>query len=1334
PANVAQDAAGNGNTAAASQFTITYAQPLTAAPVVIAPANGSLLSNGTPSYAGTAPANSTITVYVDGTPIGTTTASNGSWNLTQPVNLAEGSHTVNATARLSGQVVSPTGNTNTFTIDATPPTVTLTGPAATSVAQISLTVTFSEAVTGFSLGDVSVTNGTLNSLSGSGTTFTLTLTATASGPLTVSVLANTVQDLAGNGNLAASPFTIQYTPNNAPTAIALSGTTVAENQPGGTVVGSLSSTDADVPAQTFTYALVNGSGDADNGAFSLQDNTLRTAVSFDFETKASYTIRVRTTDSGTPAQSYETSFTIAVSNRNELTVNRASQTNVSCNGGSNGTATVTVSGETGPYTYDWSPGTPTGDGTATIQGVAAGTYSVLVTAANGFTATTSALITQPAPVVVTISPASTAVCGGTVQLTANTAATSPSFVWTGTTPTTGASVEVTSTGVYSVTLTDSQGCQATATTSVTVNAVPSPTLVSSGELSCTTPTVTLTAGGGTRYAFSGGANPIGGSTGNTATVTSPGLYSVTVSSAEGCTSTTSVMVSQNVSQPSVSLNPTSGVLTCTNPTLTLRATSPVSDLRWSTGATGTSIPVSVAGTYSVTATGTNGCQSTASASITSDQALPIVQITPSSATLTCANPSATLAVTGGGSIVWSTGSTQPQIIVSTAGVYSVSVTAANGCQGTTQASIEADFTLAAPPLTASSLSTSGEPISVTATGCAGTLSWLSQGGTGSAVGSIYTFTQPGNYTLSATCTVGTCTSPAAPSLALQIRPGGFAITGVSPVSCQLLDAGRGQYEVRFTPQYAGVSGTIRFAVVNELASTTAPGPYALRLYSDNPMITLVATQSGSPEARFVYHWLAACSVGTPPNRPPVARTIPDQTLPQGQAFSLELTDYITDPDGQPLTFSASGLPADLSLNGSRISGTAATTGVSTIAVTALDPAGLQVTATYRLTVTPVISTPAGFTIVGVTTVSCQTLSVGQREIRFLPQYGGLNGQPITFQVANELTPTTQAGPYTLRLYTDNPIISLQAAQSGSAAPATFRYNWLAGCGAGTTPPPSNGAPVVSSGVSNQTAMVGQGYTLFIPGGTFTDPDGDALTLSATGLPAGLTFSGSTLTGTPATTGVSTVTLTARDPAGLSASLTFILTVLPATSIPPSTDFAITGVNTVQCEVISAGQRRVSFTPQYGGVSGTPISFSVVNELSLTTAPGPYTLSLYTDNPIITLKAQQGSSLASYSYDWLAACNARGRQGVSEMERSLSVRVLGNPVTGDVVRVEVQGAKGQPLQLTLINLQGQVVSERVVERAGLVETQSLSLSAQPAGLLLLRVSTPSQSQILKVLNR
>ena len=86
-------------------------------------------------------------------------------------------------------------------------------------------------------------------------------------------------------------------PNTAPTDLSITPSTFNENIAGGSAVGTLSSTDANT-GDTFTYSLVSGTSDTDNAAFTIDGAQLKINGSPDYETQASYTIRVRTTDAG----------------------------------------------------------------------------------------------------------------------------------------------------------------------------------------------------------------------------------------------------------------------------------------------------------------------------------------------------------------------------------------------------------------------------------------------------------------------------------------------------------------------------------------------------------------------------------------------------------------------------------------------------------------------------------------------------------------------------------------------------------------------------------------------------------------------------------------------------------------------------------------------------------------------------------------------------------------------------------------------------------------------------------------------------------------------------
>ena len=125
------------------------------------------------------------------------------------------------------------------------------------------------------------------------------------------------------GNVFEKSFTITVTDvNEAPTDITLSNSSVAENEPTGTVVGTLGVSDPD-SGQTHTFTVVTaGCGNTypDGSSFTVNAGSLVTAASLNYEAKSSYTVCVRVTDSGTPGLTFDELFTITVTNVNEAPV------------------------------------------------------------------------------------------------------------------------------------------------------------------------------------------------------------------------------------------------------------------------------------------------------------------------------------------------------------------------------------------------------------------------------------------------------------------------------------------------------------------------------------------------------------------------------------------------------------------------------------------------------------------------------------------------------------------------------------------------------------------------------------------------------------------------------------------------------------------------------------------------------------------------------------------------------------------------------------------------------------------------------------------------------
>ncbi|MGK7390252.1 MAG: T9SS type A sorting domain-containing protein [Candidatus Cyclobacteriaceae bacterium M2_1C_046] len=124
-----------------------------------------------------------------------------------------------------------------------------------------------------------------------------------------------VQTSDGNGGVYEEVFTVSVNDvNEAPTALALSNNNIDENNASGDVIGTITTTDEDA-GDTFTYSLVTGTGDADNGSFTITGDQLEAAEVFDFEVKNSYNIRVQTSDAS--GEVFEEAFTITVNDLNE---------------------------------------------------------------------------------------------------------------------------------------------------------------------------------------------------------------------------------------------------------------------------------------------------------------------------------------------------------------------------------------------------------------------------------------------------------------------------------------------------------------------------------------------------------------------------------------------------------------------------------------------------------------------------------------------------------------------------------------------------------------------------------------------------------------------------------------------------------------------------------------------------------------------------------------------------------------------------------------------------------------------------------------------------------
>lgn len=222
---------------------------------------------------------------------------------------------------------------------------------------------------------------------------------------------------------------------------------------------------------------------------------------------------------------------------------------------------TTLSG-TGAVSYSWTGGIT--NGVAFTPG-SSSSYTVTGTGSNGCTNTATANVTVNSNPTPSIS-GGTSFCGnGTLD-----AGSYSSYIWDD--ASTNETRTVSSSGTYSVTVTNGSGCTGTASTTVTVNTPPSPT-ISGGVSFCSSEV--LDAGSFSSYVWDDS------STGETRTVTATGTYSVTVTDRNGCTGTASITVTDNDPLPVITPN---GSTTFCNGvgSVTLDAGS-FSSYLWSTG-------------------------------------------------------------------------------------------------------------------------------------------------------------------------------------------------------------------------------------------------------------------------------------------------------------------------------------------------------------------------------------------------------------------------------------------------------------------------------------------------------------------------------------------------------------------------------------------------------------------------------------------------------------------------------------------------------------------------------------------------------------------------------
>lgn len=210
----------------------------------------------------------------------------------------------------NGNVEPTSGNSSLWVAGFTSTSFITTGTASAPSSYLPSALTLGTTAKSLGLAtNASNQNGALTSpLSISGTSTTIASTINGTATWTTFTTAN------GQPVPSLATFSLQSSSNSPPTGLTLTGNLIAENQTANSIIGSLTTTDSDT-TDSFTYSLVIGAGSTDNANFNINGSALQTSSVFDFETKSTYFVRIRTTDRG--GLFFENAFTIQVTDVGE---------------------------------------------------------------------------------------------------------------------------------------------------------------------------------------------------------------------------------------------------------------------------------------------------------------------------------------------------------------------------------------------------------------------------------------------------------------------------------------------------------------------------------------------------------------------------------------------------------------------------------------------------------------------------------------------------------------------------------------------------------------------------------------------------------------------------------------------------------------------------------------------------------------------------------------------------------------------------------------------------------------------------------------------------------
>ena len=382
---------------------------------------------------------------------------------------------------------------------------------------------------------------------------------------------------------------------------------------------------------------------------------------------------------------------------------------VRCHGQTSGTISATAQGGIGTLSYTWS--TTPAQTTATAVQLAAGTYTVTVSDLNACSTTASATVTQPAPLALKLIPQPIRCFGessGSLFTDASGGIGPYTYAWSS--GETTADLSQKAAGTYTLTLTDANGCTATAVASL--EQPPALQWVAQQrDIAChgqLTGRLSISPIGGTPpYTALWSGPGVSGLTLLTLDQLGPGQYALTLTDANGCTQTEAFVLTQPPAPLTLTLIPTVDTLCAEQARQSVAAEAaggmPPYTYSWSTGGSTISSALLPPGSHTVTVSDANGCTTTAETQIAQ---LPVLSVQVSLEKVDCAHGGSAVvsgafygsvpAEMGHLAFQWST--SPPQTGLRATGLapdhtYTVTATDARGCTAVQSIAIPAALTV-----------------------------------------------------------------------------------------------------------------------------------------------------------------------------------------------------------------------------------------------------------------------------------------------------------------------------------------------------------------------------------------------------------------------------------------------------------------------------------------------------------------------------------------------------------------------------------------------------------------------------------------------------------------